>query len=503
MPRSNAAQCRVQNMDTLFQDLRYALRTLTSSPAFAALTVVCLALGIGVNSTMFSVVDTIEIRPLPFREPDSLVALFTTRPAGDIERGSVSYLDWQDWKARTHSFEELAGVGGRSLTLSDKDEPERFNGATVTWNLFPAIGIQPILGRQFLPEEDRPGGLPVVMLSHGVWQRRYAADPSIIGRTITVNGTPSTVVGVMPPRFQFPQRAQLWIPLTPIEYAASRTDRNIGVFARLQPGTSIAAARDDIRSVAGQLAKEEGADQGWSAEVQTMRDALMPDDVRLIVLTMMGAVTLVLLIACANVANLLLARATARQREIAVRAALGAGRGRIVRQLLTESILIALASAPLGIVVAYVGLEWLTRAIPPQNQTPYYIDWSMNPRILVYTVAIAIGTGLLFGLAPALQAARSDLHDALKDGGRGAGGSARRNRLRSALVVAEIALSLVLLVGASLFVRTFLNFEVSRAGLDSSPWMLLRFYMPGDRYESKDTIARRVDDIVQRAEALP
>jgi putative ABC transport system permease protein len=486
----------------LFQNLRYAVRMLVTNPGFAAVTIVCLALGIGVNSTMFSVVDTVEIRPLPFRDPDRLVALFTTRPSSGIEHGSISYLDLQDWKARTHSFEEIAGVGGRSLTLADKDEPERFTGATVTWNLFPVLGIQPILGRQFRPEEDRPGGPPVVMLSHGVWQRRYAGDPSIVGRVISVSGTPSTVVGVMPLAFQFPERSQLWIPLTPIEYATKRTERNIEAFARLMPRTSISLARQDLESVAAQLAKDHGEDQGWSASVRTMREALMPDDVRLIVLTMMGAVSLVLLIACANVANLLLARATVRQREIAVRAALGAGRGRIVAQLLTESILIALAAAPLGIAVAYIGLRLLTDAIPPQNQVPYYIDWSMNPRILIYTVVIAVATGLIFGLAPALQAARSDLHESLKEGGR-SGGSSRRNRMRSALVVAEIALSLVLLVGASLFVRSFLNFEASRAGLDSSPWMLLRFYMPGDRYESKDAIARRVDDIVQRVETLP
>jgi putative ABC transport system permease protein len=483
-------------------DFRYAIRALVTNPGFAAVAILCLALGIGVNSTMFSVVDTVEIRPLPFRDPDRLVALFTTRPSSGIERGSVSYLDLQDWTARTHSFEEIAAVGGRSLTLADKEEPERFNGATVSWNLFPTLGIQPILGRQFRPDEDRVGGAPVVMLSHGVWQRRYAADPSIVGRTITVSGTPSTVIGVMPPAFQFPEQSQLWIPLTPVEHAMKRADRNFAVFARLKTATSIASAREDVTSVAARLAKEHAEDEGWSAAVRTLREALMPDDVRLIVLTMMGAVTLVLLIACANVANLLLARATVRQREIAVRAALGAGRGRIVRQLLTESVLIALAAAPLGVAIAYVGLRLLTNAIPPQNQVPYYIDWSMNPRILIYTVAIAVATGLIFGLAPALQAARADLHGSLKEGGRGTAGG-RRNHLRSALVVAEIALSLVLLVGASLFVRSFLKFEASRAGLDSSPWMLMRFYMPGDPYEAKDAIARRVDDIVRRVEALP
>ncbi len=490
-------------MDSFAQDVRYAVRTLVGTPAVTLLAIVCLALGIGVNSTMFSVVDTVEIRPLPFRDAGSLVELFTSRRVAGIDRGDVSYLDLQDWKTRTHSFEDIAAAGGRSLTLSDKDEPERFRGEMVTWNLFPMLGIQPILGRQFLPEEDSAGGPPVVVLAYGVWQRRYAGDPSIIGRTIDVSGTPSTVIGVMPPSFQFPDLVQLWIPLAPGEHAKDRDARDLQVFARLNAGTSITAARADLEAVAGALAREQPADEGWSTALRSMRDALMPDDVRLIVLTMMGAVTLVLLIACANVANLLLARATARQRELAVRAALGAGRGRIARQLLTESVLIAVAAAPIGVVVAYVGLALLTRAIPPQNQVPYYIDWSMNPRVLVYTVIIAVVTGLVFGTAPALQAGRVDLQDSLKEGGRGSAGSVRRNRMRSALVVAEIALSLVLLVGASLFVRSFLNFEASRAGLDAAPWMLLRFYMPGTAYQAPDAIARRVADIVRRVEALP
>jgi putative ABC transport system permease protein len=488
-------------MDALLQDLRYACRTLVKNPGFAALTIMCLALGVGVNSTIFSVVDTVAIRPLPFHDPQELVALHTTHQANGIESGGVSFLDARDWRERTHAFVEIATVTGRSLTLSDGDEPERLSGATVTWNMFPMIGVQPVLGRQFRLDEDTPGGPRVVMVSHGVWQRRYGGDPNIVGRTITVNGNPHTVVGVMPPKFLFPESAQLWIPQTPIEFATPRSARNLAAFARMKPGVSLTEARRDIATVAEQLAKEQRDDQGWGATALTLRDDMIPSDIRLVVMTMMGAVSLVLFIACANVANLLVARATVRHREIAVRAALGAGRGRIVRQLLTESLLLAVASAPLGIAVAYVGLWWLTASIPPQNNPPYYIDWSMNPRIVVYTIAIAALTGILFGLAPALQAARANLQDALKDRGAGAGGS--RNRLRSALVVAEIALSLVLLVGASLFIRSFLNLQQARAGFDTERLMTMRFYMPGDQYEPADAMVRRVDDIVRRVEALP
>jgi putative ABC transport system permease protein len=490
-------------MDSFLQDLRYAWRTFVGNPGFSALTILCLSLGIGVNSTIFSVVDTVAIRPLPFRDPHELVVLHTTRPSAGVEFGSVSFLDVTDWRQRTRSFSEIASVTGRSLTLSDGDEPERFNGATISWNMFPMLGVQPILGRQFREEEDRPGGPRVVLLGHGVWQRRYGADPAVIGRTITVNGNPYTVVGVMPPKFQFPQSAQLWIPVAPIEYTNPRTARTLTVFGRMKKGVSVADARGDIAAVGEVLSKEEPDNQGWGATVRTLRDDMVPSDIRLVVMTMMGAVSLVLLIACANVANLLLARATVRTREIAVRSALGAGRGRIVRQLLTESVLIAAASAPLGIGVAYIGLQWLTASVPPQNQPPYYIDWTMNPRVIVYTSAIALLTGVVFGLVPAMHAARPDLQNSLKDGGRGSSTGGGRNRLRNVLVVAEIALSLVLLVGASLFIRSFLNLQEARAGLDPSPLMTMRFYMPGDQYEPPEAMIRRVDDIVRRVEALP
>src|SRR6266849_1884565 len=247
-------------MDTFLQDLRYAGRTLLKNPGFAALTIACLALGVGVNSTIFSVVDTVAIRPLPFRDPDRLVILHTTHQATGVNRGSASFLELQDWKTRARVFEEVAAVTGRSITLSDGDEPERFIGAIVTWNMFPLIGVQPILGRQIRPEEDAPGGPRVLLLSHGVWQRRYAADPSVIGRTITVNGNPHTIIGVMPPRFQFPEQAQLWVPMTPIEYASARNSRSLQVMARLKPGASLQDARQDIAAVADQLAREQRED---------------------------------------------------------------------------------------------------------------------------------------------------------------------------------------------------------------------------------------------------
>jgi putative ABC transport system permease protein len=489
-------------VETLLQDMRYACRTLAKQPGFAAIVILCVALGIGVNSTIFSIVDAMIIRPLPFKSPEELVIVVRTHPADGIERDGLSYPEVQDFKERTQVFVDLAAESGRPLTLSDGDEPERLFGSLVSANLFPMLGVEPVLGRQFRPEEDRPGAPRVAILSHGLWQRRYAGDPAVLGRAITVDGHPHTVIGVMPPKFQFPETAQLWIPQAPILHTVKRgANREVWVYARLKTGTTIAAARRDVQAIAVALASEHAEDKGWGASTITLREDGAPPDVRLTLFTMMGAVTLVLLVACANVANLLLARSSVRRREMAVRAALGAGRARIVRQLLTESVVLAALSLPLGVLVAYLGVEWLTNAIPPSVQMPYYWDWRLNPRVLAYTSAVAVSAGLIFGLAPALHAARTDLQDSLKEGGRGA--SSSRDRLRHALVVAEISLSLVLLVGASLFVRSFLNLQKIRTGLDMAPLMTLRFFMPEDRYQADDAMNRRVEDVVRRIEALP
>ncbi len=490
-------------MGVLFQDLRYALRILARTPGFALLSVLCLALGIGVNSTIFSVVDTVAIRPLPFKDPAALVSVRGTHVSTGVDQSGISWLDLQDFKGSTRAFADLAAVQDRSMTVTDRDESERFLGSLVSWNLFPMLGVNPVLGRQFRADEDAPGAPRVVLLGHSLWQRRYLGDPAIIGRSITIDGLPHTVVGVMPRTFQFPQLSQLWTPVIPVQHASRRDQRFLNVVARLAPGASLDEARAELGRAGTRLAASYLENEGWSATAIPLREELMPADVRLVVFTMMGAVSLVLLIACANVANLLLARATVRQREMAVRAALGAGRGRIARQLLTESVLLALASVPLGVAVAYVGLQWLTSSIPPQDAVPYYVDWSMSWRVVIYAAAVSVLTGVLFGLVPAVHVLGPDLQNSLKDGGRGAGAHAVRNRLRNGLVVAEIALSLVLLVGASLFVRSFLELQSADVGINMTPLMTVRFLMGDEQYKTPEAMARRVEDVVRRVEALP
>jgi putative ABC transport system permease protein len=487
----------------LFQDLRFAVRTLRKSPGFTVVAVVCLALGIGVNATIFSVVDGVLLRPGPYPDPDSLVVLNATNHPLGVTRAGLSYPDFRDWRDANRTLSGMAAFTQRSLTIADgRTDPERYDGATISWNLFSLLGTPPALGRDFGPEDDRPGAAPVVLLSDDVWRHRYNGDPSIVGRAILVNATPHTVIGVMPPRFMFPETQRLWVPIAPYQNESPRQSRFLGVFARLRPGVTMEQAGMDLTALASRLeATYPKENQSWSALVRPLRSWMVPPQVEVMMLAMMGAVTLVLMIACANVANLFLARASVRHREISIRSALGAGKWRIVRQLLTEAMVIGLISAPLGMLVAWVGIRLVDRGIPPDS-VPYFIHWSLDARSLAYTVGISILTGIVFGLAPALQAARSNLQESLKEGGRGAAGSGRA-RLRSGLVVAEIGMSLVLLVGASLFVRSFLNVQDSSAGFDTSPLMTMRFYLPGSAYDSPEAKARRTEDIVRRVEGLP
>ena len=490
-------------MDSLFQDFRYALRTLRNNPGFTSIAVLCLALGIGVNTTIFSVVNAILIKPFPFVEPDRIVFLEEVQRKKGWDAG-ISYPNFLDWQAQSTAFTHMAAMTQRSTVLTDGEEPERLLGGVVSWNLFPLLGITPSVGRGFRAEDDRAGAEGVVLLSDELWQRRYNRDPSIVGRSININTLPHTVIGVMPPKFKFPEDQELWVPLAPLSQEDKRSWHSLGVFGRLKPGASVEQARAEITAISKRLATQYPDDIGeWEGAVSPLRKELIPDDEKLIVLTMMGAVSFVLLIACANVANLMLARASARQREMAIRAAIGAGKFRIVRQLLTECVVIALAAGAIGIPIAYLGLNLLDAAIPKSDALPYYIDWEIDRQTLFYTVAVSTLTGILFGLAPAFQAARANLQQTLRDGARGSGTGAGKHRLRSTLVVAEVALSLVLLVGASLFVRSFMKLEHASGGFDTAPLMTMRFFLPGDQYDATGQKTRKVEDIVRRVEALP
>jgi putative ABC transport system permease protein len=485
------------------QDLRYAVRTLRFNLTFTAVAVSCLALAIGVNSMIFSVVDGVLVQPLPFADPDRLMELNEANPQIGVRRSGVSYPTLRDWRERSRSLASIAGVTLRSLAVADRGDPERYEGAAVSWELFSMLGVAPALGRDFVAADDRPGAEPVALLSDEVWRLRYSADRGVIGRSVLINGRPHTIVGVMPPDFEFPLYQKIWVPLEPLVFEEPRDRRGLMAFARLASGVTMPAAQEEMTAVAAALSREYPATgDRWTAVVRPIKDDFLPDEVRLVILTMMGAVTLVLVIASANVANLMLARAAARRREISIRAAIGAGRGRIARQLLTEAVMVALLAVPPGLAIAYVGNELMLRAVPPDD-IPYLIHWELNPTVVLYTVAIALITGILFGLAPALQTRRLDLQTALREGGRGTGGVGPRTWLRSALVMCEVALSLVLLVGASLFVRSFLNIRDADAGFDIAPLMTMRMYMTGEAYAVEQVRARRGDEIVRGIESLP
>ncbi len=486
----------------LLQDLRYAARTLLKSKGFTAVALICLALGIGVNAAVFSMVDGIILHPHPFPFRDRLLVLNSRNEKQGFYRWNVSYKDLQDWREQATSFEAFGEFQERSLTLSDgRADPERFQGGAVSASLFDLLGARAMLGRTFTAADDRPGAERVVVLSEMVWRNRYNADPSIVGRSVLVNAKPHVIVGVMPSPFQFPTNEKVWVALDPYVHDSPRGERNLQVFARLKPGVGRERAEEELTAIAARLAATyPDQNEDWTATSRPVREWMLPNRVKLVMLTMLGAVTLVLLIACSNVANLLLARASVRHREIAVRTALGAGRSRIVRQLLTEAVVLGGISIPLGIVVAWIMLQVFGGFIPPDG-VPYFIHWRLDARSLAYTIVVSLLTGLVFGLAPALQAARANLHESLKEGGRGTTGGGAR--LRHVLVVAEVALSLVLLVGASLFMRSFFNLESANGGLDTAPLLTMRFYLPGDPYLDADAKARRVDDIVQRVESLP
>jgi predicted permease len=483
---------RTDNIETLWRDLRYALRMLRKTPGFTVVMVLTLALAIGANSAIFSVIDGVLLRSLPYPDAGRIVRIFfhsATYPTFPLNP-----FDFRDFRARNRSFESLSGYTRADLQLSGSGQPERFTGFAVTAGFFHTLGLRPARGREFTANDEIPGNQQQVLLSDRLWRNRFAADPHILGRKITLDSRPFTVAGVMPPGTEHPgneynavahgETVDVWWPFAFQGDPAQRGSHYLEAIARLKPGVAPAAAQGEMNALIAQLAREHsGALDGWQALVIPLYQEIVGPSERLL-LVLLGAVGLVLLIACANAANLLLARATARQREIAVRTALGASRMRLVRQMLTESLLIAFLGGVLAIGIAAAGVRTLVTLLPagfPRADTIH-----VNAAVFGFTLLVALATGVLFGLAPALQAARTDVQDALRSGGRGATGNRGHLRLRSALVVGEVSLACLLLIGAGLMLRSFVNLLRADPGFRAEHLLTARVALPDAAYKPID-----------------
>ena len=488
-------------MDTLRQDVRYALRTLGRSRAFAISAVVCLALGIGVNTAVFSLVNAILLRPFGFADADRVVRVYASNPRQGLRDWGVSPADYWEWKEGSRSLADLAALRGSSFALAGSDaDAERVEGMLATPNLFGMLGVAPMLGRLPTADEGRQGSAPVVLLSHALWERRFESDRSVVGSGVLLNGVPHTVIGVMPVGMRFPETAQLWVPSIP-DRTESRGARYLWAIGRLAPGATVDGAQRELAAIAERAAAEHPATNvGWTTAVRTFRDDAVDGQLRAMLALMSAAVGFVLLIACANVANLLLARAAARGRELAVRAALGGARRRLVRQMLTESVIVALAGGALGVFVAVWWLDAMLASIP--EELPYWLQVTLDGRVLAFTAAASVLTGLVFGALPALRASRPDLQTMLKQGGRSDAGTGG-GRLRGALVAGEIALAVMLVTAATLMARGFLAVGAADAGFDTRGMLTLRTFMAGQRYDSVAPRAAYLADLARRIEAVP
>jgi predicted permease len=477
-------QCRdmwtFHPLETLAQDVRYALRTLRRAPGFTIVAVLALAIGIGANTAIFSMVDAVRARALPYHDPSRLVQLWGNVMRATVERRGASYPDYLDWRARTTSFEDMAAFDTQTMTLAGLDEPERINTEFVSAPYFALLGLSPSRGRTFAAEEDLVATpVPVVVLSDGLWKRRFGTDPQIVGRTLTLNTRSYTVIGVMPPGFKgISDTAELWVPFSwyaPPGVMNDRGTRGFAALARLKPGVTLAAAQAELDGVSRQLEQAYPNTNEKRAVEASPLDVELFGALRPALLTLMAAVAFVLLIACANVANLLIARSEARRREIAVRSAIGAGRGRLLRQLVTEGCVLTLIGATVGLLLARAAVAVLIAQSPVTF--PSFVTPGLDLRVALFTVAVSLACGILVGLAPGLQARTVDLSDALKETARGSDGR-RSQRVRSALVVAELALAVVLLVGAGLMIRSVRNLAALNPGFDPEGVLTLHASIP-------------------------
>ncbi|MCP3101279.1 ABC transporter permease [Myxococcus sp. K15C18031901] len=486
-------------------DFKFALRMLRKDPLFTVVAVLCLAFGIGANAAIFSVVDAVLLRPLPYEEPERLVRLFETTPAQDPKwLGSVSWPNYQDWAAQLPSLDGVAAYELQGRNLMTPEGAERVAVVATTANLFQVLGTPPKLGPGFSPGDDHPGAQPVVVVGEGLWQRRFGADPGLVGRTLTLDGQPHTVVGILPATVGFPAGARMdvFVPFVP---SADRVDNRgahfLSVLGRLRPGASARTLGAELGEVARRIEEAHPAQQaGRSATAVSLAETVV-GDARPTLLLLQGAVLLVLLIACANVANLLLARTSTRQQEIAIRFALGASRGRVVRQLLVESLLLSLLGAVIGVLLGSWGVNtlgsWVRTSFPLTGELP------LNARVVGFLLVVSVGSALAFGLAPALQATRTPLRASLAEPGAKLSPSRSHHFFRAALVVVEIALSLVLLVGAGLLLRGFLTLLGTEPGLDARNVITAHLPITAAQYPREEVVERLFKPILEKARALP
>ena len=491
-------------MPTYFQDLSQAIRGLRKRPGFLFAALLTLAVGIGANVIVFSFVNALLLRPLPFGDrSDRVVTLHSTHrlQPEDWDDSELSYRDLLDVRQQARS---LAGVGGlmlRSFTVTTDADAERLLGASVTPDLFPLLGVEPFLGRQFLEEEGAAPGLESsVMLTHGLWQRRFAADIGIIGQPVIINERARVVVGVMPPGFKFPHRAELYMPLRLDE--APRGARNVDAVGVLREGVSFAQSQDEVSAIAARLESAYPAsNRGYGIRVLTFRDSQVGSDERRVSATLLAAVGFVLLIVCANLANLLLVRGAARQREMAVRAAMGASRGRLIWGVLSESAILAIAGTLLGTLASLWTMDFVARSLP--EELPYWFRTDIDGRIVAFTIGVTALTTIAIGLLPALRASRPRVVDDLKEGSRGVSLGRTAQRTQTALAVAQVALCLALLVGANLMIRSFMSLQRADIGFDDDPLLTMRVYLAGDAFDANTARAAFFDRAVQALRALP
>jgi putative ABC transport system permease protein len=484
------------------QDVRYGFRTLARSYGFTTVAVLTLALGIGANSAIFSFVDGVLLKPLPYPDPERILQVWEKPPGGG--NNVVSTANFLDWQRQSDVFETMVATSGGSMTLSGQGDPLMLRVGRVSAGYFDVFAIKPAIGRTFASDEDQPGKDSVVVLSHRIWMTQFGADVGLVGRTITLDGRPFTVIGVMPEGSAFDRGFnKMWRPLAFAPNEHARNFHWLGVIARLKPGVTMDKARAQMDAIGARIASEyQDSNKSWGVSLVRFVDVVVGQQLRSSLLVLLAAVGMLLLIACANLANLTLARGTAREREVAVRAALGAGRSRLIRQFLTESVLLATIGGVVGVAVGYGMMTFLKFILPPFT-LPAAVRVDMDLRVLAFALALSVATGLVFGLAPALSATKPDLAGAMKEGGRGASGDGARRRLRSALVVTEVALAFILLAGGGLLVRSFFQMMRVELGLDPTNVLTMRLPVANDRFPSTTQLTAYVHDVVNRVRHVP